>query len=217
MSGEEPETAAHALAELCRRYWQPVYHFVRRGGRSPEDAEDLTQGFFARMIEGDRLARARADRGRFRNYLLASLKHYLEDERRKGTAAKRGGEVQMEMLERPEEEESVDPHDPEFVFARQWAEALLVAVRDSLRKECAARGKEAFFDSLEPYLPWNASATPQGVVAEQLGMKLSTLRAEIFSMRRRYAQILRETIAETVSTAEEVDDEIRFLKGLFSQ
>ena len=222
VAGDEPEAAASALSHLCDEYWYPVYSFIRREGRSPEDAEDFTQGFFAALITSGGLGAARKSRGRFRSFLLASLKHYLVDEHRKTETQKRGGRVMIVSIDQNEAEERyhaepvADGLDPESAFARQWAETLMASVHDVLRVEFAERGKEALFEAMEPFLPWNATSDGQGPVADALGMKLNTFRSHVFHLRRRYAETLREKISETVATEDEIDDEIRFLKNIFT-
>lgn len=216
------EDSALALSKLCEAYWYPVYGFVRRSGRSAQDAEDLTQGFFARMIEKGSLSQAEETRGRFRNYLLTALKHYLTDEHRKEVAEKRGGgqlpvSIDATQAERRYSTEPRTTMTPEDYFERQWAETLLQHVFESLREDYRARGKGTLYEALEPYVSWRESTTPQQEVADQLGIKVSTMRSEIFQLRRSYGDRLNQAIAATVETPAAIEDELKHLRVVFAK
>ena len=166
-SAEEDEAAAEqALEELCRVYWYPVYAHLRQMGTQAHDAEDLTQGFFARVLEKGVFAAAQADRGRLRTFLLATLKAYVIDCKRKDFAAKRDVRKVISIDQSLAEERfGSEPHhniSPDVLFHRNWVATLLDQVMDALRSEWAGRQREQKFEVLEPYIPWNANDQPQG-------------------------------------------------------
>ena len=213
---EECLDAQGALSQLCESYWYPVYAFIRRTGRSAHDAEDLTQEFFARMLRKGYFAEADSDRGRFRSFLLTSVKNFLSDAYRKATADKRGGyqtvlSIDQELAEKRFHNEPATDLAADDLFQRQWDEALLEKTYENLRAEYETQGKAPVYDALKVYLPWNAEAAPQHEVAAQLGLKAATVRSEIFQMRRRYAAVLRTSIAATVGSHGDVEDEIQEL------
>ncbi len=221
-AGEGDAEARSALAKLCEVYWYPVYAYVRRVGRSPEDAEDLTQGFFSKLLEKEAFHHAKASKGRFRNFLLSALKHHLTDEHRKASAQKRGGgsapvSIDQERAERRFQSEPRTAMTPEDAFERQWAETLLRQVFALLQENYASRGKASLYEALEPYVSWGEASVPQQEVADRLGMKVSTLRSEIFQLRRQYGHLLHQTIASTVDSPQAVDDELRHLRKIFAR
>jgi RNA polymerase sigma-70 factor (ECF subfamily) len=213
---EHPQTQ-EALATLCRTYWPPLYSYVRRRGHSPADSEDLTQGFFARLLRLDSLAHVRKERGRFRAFLLASLKHYLSDERDRERAEKRGaglvtpldaGEAENRFLREP-----VDPSmTPDQAFDRAWAIALLDRVTTQLQKDYTDAGQSNFFEALNFCLTGSRSEIPYVELASRLGMNEPAVRVAVHRMRKRYREILRLEILSTVNEPEEVDDELRHLR-----
>jgi len=210
-----------ALEELCRAYWFPLYAYVRRRGHTKEDAEDLTQAFFARFLEKNYLEGLSAERGRFRAFLLASLKHFLANEWDKSQRQKRGGHVPHLSLDWQTADtrfQIVDPAEPspDRAFDREWAVALLERVIARLRDECAAAGKGARFEHLKPFLTSGTGATPYTDAAGALGMEEAAVRAAVHRLRKRYRQLLREEIAQTLADATQVDEEMRALFGAFS-
>jgi len=205
-----------ALERLCRTYWYPLYVFLRRQGKSPQDAEDLTQAFFGHMLENNALGTARLERGRFRTFLLTALKHFVTDQWKKETAQKRGGgarliELDAQIAEDRYRFEPVDRFDPEKLFERRWAMTLIEQVLAQLESEYELKGKRDLFIRLQPFLFDKKAEIPQATIAQDLGMKEATLNTEVFRLRARSRQLLREEIAQTVTTAAEIDSEMREL------
>jgi len=209
--------AQAALEQLCRSYWHPLYHYTRRCGHGPEDARDLTQGFFARLLERGALAKAEPDRGRFRSFLLASMKNFLSDEWDKARAQKRGGgQVQVFDLQAEDEEqrlhlEPADGMTPEQAFERRWALTLLEQVYGRLAEEFLQQGKAAQFDALRVALAGERGAVPYAGIARRTGTSEGAVKVAVHRLRRRYRSLLRETIAETVAEPGEVEEELRYL------
>jgi DNA-directed RNA polymerase specialized sigma24 family protein len=216
LAGEGGAPARQALESLCRTYWYPLYAYLRRRGHSAEDGADLTQGFFARFLEKNYLQAVRPERGRFRSYLLAALKHFLENERKGREALKRGGGRPLLGLELAgaESRYRFEPsHDltPERVFERRWALTLLDQVVGRLREEFARAGKPALFDRLKFSLTGEAAPMPYRDLAAQLALSEGALKVAIHRLRRRYRELLREEIGHTVADPAEIEDEIRHL------
>lgn len=213
--GDAPH-AQEALAQLCRTYWYPLYAYVRRRGYSPEDAEDLTQGFFARLLELNSLADVRREKGKFRSFLLASLQHFLANEWDRARAAKRGGGQPIVSLDDSQAEarfrlEPVDEMTADKMFERRWALALLDQVLARLREEHAGADKSALYEALKPTLTGARESAPYAELAGRLGLSEAAVKVAVHRLRRRYRELLREEIARTVAAPEEVDDEIRHL------
>jgi DNA-directed RNA polymerase specialized sigma24 family protein len=209
--------ARDALAFLCQRYWYPLYVFVRKKGIGPEHAEDVTQGFFARLIEKRVLERAAPSRGRFRVFLLTSLRNFLANDWDQAQAQKRGGgrphlSLDVEAGETKLRFEPSHELTPERIFDRAWAVQLLELVFSRLRQEFAAKGKAAEFDTLQSFLAGNHADASYERTAEALGMSFAALRQAVHRLRKRYRAVLRAEVAETVAGEDEIDDEIR---GLF--
>lgn len=207
-----------ALAELCRAYWYPLYAYVRRLGRSKEDAEDLVQSFFARFLEGNYLEGLTAERGRFRSYLLGSLKHFLANERDRANRQKRGGGVQHLSLDWQSADERYridppDPSSPEKAYDREWAVALLERVVGRLSDECAAAGKGALFEQARGYLMVGEMAVPHAEAARALGMEEGAVRVAIHRLRKRYRELLGDEIGQTLSDPALVAEELRSLQA----
>jgi RNA polymerase sigma-70 factor (ECF subfamily) len=215
-AGRSDSTRARdAMESLCRTYWYPLYAYVRRRGYSAADAEDLTQGFLTRLLELDSLADVRRERGKFRSFLLASLNHYLSDERDRASAAKRDARRTISLDAQAAEtrygREPVDPLTPERLFERQWALALLETVVQRLRGEYEGAGKGELFMALRFAITGGRSEVPYGELARQLGTTEPAIRVAVHRLRRRYRQVLRNEIAQTVATPQDVEDELRSL------
>ena len=205
-----------ALEQLCRVYWFPLYAYVRRRGHSPEDAQDLTQEFFARLLERKWLARADQARGRFRTFLLVALERFLANEWDKVRALKRGGGVPLVPLQFDTAEtrygaEPADPRTPEQSFERRWAITLLDEVLRRLETEQQAEGKAAQFAALKPCLVGSRAALPYEQIAQATGLSESAVKVAVHRLRQRYRELLRAEIAHTVTSAEDVDIEMRHL------
>jgi RNA polymerase sigma factor (sigma-70 family) len=207
--------AGQALAALCESYWFPLYAFVRRAGHTAEDAQDLTQEFFARLLAPDFLAKADRSKGKFRTFLLAALKHFLADQWDRARAQKRGGGKAVISFDSLDAEtryrlEPADDLTPERMFEKQWALSLLERVLSRLDAEMAANGKLELFEALKDTL---TGARPIGYAAigTALAMSEGAVKVAAHRMRRRYRTLLREEIAQTVAGAEDIGDEIRYL------
>jgi DNA-directed RNA polymerase specialized sigma24 family protein len=213
--GESP-AAQKALEVLCRIYWRPVYGFVRRQGIRPEEAEDLTQGFFALLLERRDLDAVRKEKGRLRSYLLIALKHFLTSEQRRAMALKRGKGQQLVPLEglsaiERREMEPADPVSADRLYERRWALTLMEQVLRRLKNEYSTAGNAVLFDSLKQLLPDEPGAQSRAEIASQLGMTDNALRQAFHRFRHRYQILLREEISHTVAIASDVEDELRHL------
>ena len=213
--GESP--AAHAaLEKLCRVYWRPIYSFVRRQGARPEEAQDLTQGFFALLLERRDLRTVRKEKGRLRSYLLSAVKHFLTDEHRRAMAIKRGkGERLIPLNELCAEEGSaMEPADPltaETVYERRWASTLLDRVLSRLEDQYRARGNAALFDSFNQLLGDEPGAQSHAEIAARLGMTENAVSQAFHRFKQSYQSLLREEIANTVATPGDIENELRYL------
>ena len=213
--------AAGALADLCRAYWYPLYVFVRKRSRDGHEAQDLTQSFFARLLEKDFLDDVTPERGRFRAFLLAAIKHFVANEWDRERAEKRGGDRRHLSLdasafdwESGESRFLTEPsHDltAERLFERQWALALLDRVLGRLRDEHAAAGKLAQFEVLQPFLSLDRETANYAEASRELNTTEAAARVAAHRLRKRYRSLLRDEIAQTVASPEDVDDEIRHL------
>jgi RNA polymerase sigma-70 factor (ECF subfamily) len=208
--------ARDALERLCRNYWLPIYAFVRRQGHNPHDAQDLTQEFFARLLEKNYLARADRDKGRFRSFLLASVKHFLANEWDKARAQKRGGRhmvisIDAALAESSFGSEPADLLTAEKIFERRWALALLEQVLRRLREEYTCDGKERQFEQLKATLTEASRSLPYAEIAARLATSEGAVKVAVHRLRQRYRELLRAEIADTVANAGEIDDEIRNL------
>lgn len=213
--------ARRALEILCQTYWHPLYAFVRRRGYSADQAPDLVQSFLVRFLERRYLDDVNRERGRFRCFLLASLQHFLSNEWDRERAKKRGGGVSpvplfVETAERRYSLEPADTLTPELIFERQWAVAVLEQVQSQLRRDFERAGKAAQFDCLSAFL--TADDPPSYAdSADLLKMSEGALRVAVHRLRRRYGQMLRSALAETVSSPAELDEEIRFLRSALAK
>ena len=207
--------AAAAMAELCRIYWYPLYAFIRRRGHEAHDAEDLTQEFFARLLDKHFLAAVDRGKGRFRTFLLMAVKRFLANEYGAAHARKRGGGqpiISLQGLE-PEARYHLEPADaltPERLFEQQWALTLLEQVLARLQAEMAAAGKAALFEAMKGHLAGGRDER-YAATAARLGMSEGAVKVAVHRLRRRYRDILQEEIAHTVAGPEEIEEEIRYL------
>jgi len=206
-----------ALAELCRIYWYPLYAYVRKHGHSREDAEDLVQAFFARFLEKNYLEGLSSERGKFRAFLLACLKHFLANEWDKASRQKRGGTAQHLSLDwqSADERYQLEPQDlasPDRLYDREWAHALLERVLARLKQEYAAAGKAELFEHAKSSLMVRGEATPHVHAATELKMDAGALRVAVHRLRQRYRHTLEEEIAQTLSDPSSVKDELRSLQ-----
>ena len=213
--GSSP-SSAEALATLCRTYWYPLYAYVRRRVNDVHEAQDLTQAFFARLLEKDCVSLADPERGRFRSFLLTAMKHFLANEWSKARAQKHGGgqshlTLDFEAGESRYRIEPVDLATPESLYDEQWALALLDRVFETLRDEYRRSGKEKQFEILKIYITAHSSRIPYAEVGGTLNMTENAVSVAVHRLRRRYREMLRWEIAQTVATPEDVDDEIRSL------
>jgi RNA polymerase sigma factor (sigma-70 family) len=210
------QEAGAALAELCQRYWYPLYAYVRRRVGDVSEAQDLTQEFFARLLEKNTLAAASRERGRFRAFLLGAMKNFLANEWDKAKALKRGGgrpPISL-ALDTAESKLTLEPaHEltPEKLYERQWALTLLELVVERIEAEYSAAGKARQFALLKPALTGNRAAIDYAAAAAALEMSEDAVRQAAHRLRRRYREILREELLQTVADPAEVDDEIRSL------
>ena len=216
--GDSPEARA-ALETLCETYWYPLYVYVRRRGQNEDDARDLTQGFFARLLEKNWVADADPDRGKFRTFLLTALKHYMHDEWDRQRAQKRGGgklplSLDFDTAETGYKLEPPDDRTPEDVFDACWADTVMQRARERLRREMLEPGKEKRFERLEGFVTGEGADVPYREVAEELGMSESAVKVAVYRMRRRFGEILRAEVADTVWRPEDVEPEVRHLLGL---
>ncbi len=215
--------ARDALEKLCRTYRGPLYSFIRRQNYGPDDAQDLTQAFLARMLEKNHLARVQRQEGKFRNFILTLLKNFLSDERDKANAQKRGGGQTPIFLDALSEEERylVEPAtnaSPDFLFDKRWAETVSEQAYCRLREEYQQAGNEALFDALKCFLPGAAGPAPSyAEAASQLGMTESAITSAISRVRRRYFDFIRDEVAQTVQHPDEINDEIRYLIEILSR
>lgn len=212
------ESSTVALQTLCERYWYPLYAYVRRRGVASHAAQDLTQEFFARLLEKNSLAAASPERGRFRAFLLTSLKNFLTNEWEKAQAQKRGGgqpAISLQLnLDSAESRLSLEPaHNltPERCFERQWALLLLELVVKRLQEEQTAAGKGRQFELLKEALAGGAERLAYDAIAAELQISAEAARQAASRLRKRYREILREEVSHTVERPEDVDDEIRSL------
>lgn len=215
--GAEATThSRRALETLCTLYWYPLYAYVRRRGYDAEEARDLTQGFFARLLRRHIVETADPGRGRFRSYLLGALKHYLADEWDRAHALKRGGgqamlSIDVEAAEGRFRHEPADELTPQKLFDRRWALTLLDTVLAQLQDEFVQKGKERIFDRLKGFLSGETGGVPYSRIASELGMTEAAVKVTVHRLRQRYQQLLRDEIAQTVTSEEEVEEEIRYL------
>jgi RNA polymerase sigma-70 factor (ECF subfamily) len=208
-----------ALEELCRAYWSPLYSWLRRTGRSPEDAQDLVQTFFSRLLTRGWLGRAERERGRFRSFLLVSFKNFLADEHDRARALKRGGGMVEVPLDAEDTEAGylageAEHLAPDALFERRWALAVLDRALEALRSEYVERGRERVFDGLKDHVWGDPGSATIREAGDAVGMTESAARVAVHRLRGRFATILRAQIADTLADATEVDAELRHLVAI---
>jgi RNA polymerase sigma factor (sigma-70 family) len=214
--------AAKALETLCRTYWYPLYAYIRRRGYSPQDAQDLTQGLFAALLAGNYLAQANRARGRFRTFLLTAFGNFLHNEHDRAIALKRGGGREMVSWEEHVAEgryaqEPAGGLSPEQIFEKRWAATLLERVLARLRAEFEQAERLELFDQLKPHLWGEDEATPYAQLAARFNMSVSAIKVTVHRLRRRYRDLLRDAIAQTVADPAEIDGEIQYLIRVMSE
>ena len=210
------EASQQALQRLCQTYWYPLYVFVRRKGYSPEDAEDSTQAFFERVLEKNYFGQADREKGRFRAFLLASLKHFLSEKRREARAAKRGGGKLLSSLDAASAEERyrLEPADtitPETLYERQWAYTVMGQALIKLREEYVAAGDGKLYELLNELEPGKRSSLTYAAIGQCLGRSESCIKAAAHQLQKRYRELIRAEIAHTVPTVPEINAELRHL------
>ena len=213
-------SSAEALDKLCRAYWFPLYVFARREGSGPEDAQDLTQEFFSRLLARNYLQMADRNRGRFRSFLLASFKHMMANERRNASRQKRGGDAQVFSLDEREAEERyqlepLDTASPDRLFERRWAETTLARVLERLESEYT--GQTMRFDDLKVFLIEPKGTAAFADVASRLGVSESALKSVVHRMRKRYAELFRDEVAQIVVNPADIEDEIRHMLTVLAE
>jgi RNA polymerase sigma factor (sigma-70 family) len=214
-ANEHAPEAAAALERLCRTYWYPLYAYVRREGYSPADAQDLTQEFFASLLRRDSFAHVAPEKGRFRSFLVAAMRHFLSDQRDRAQTLKRGGRAEVISLDAQEAEnryrlEPVDCLDAEKIYERRWAMMLVEQALTRLRGESAAAGKSELFERLRRFVAGESELT-WGKAAAELGLSEGAMKAAVHRLRERYRVLLRDEIAHTVADPEEIEEEVRYL------
>ena len=215
-----PQDREATFTALCTRYWYPLYAFLRKRGHSSADAQDLTQGFFAYLLSGERIANLDPAKGRFRSYLLGAMKHYLSDRRKFDQAEKRGGgkvplSIETDLAENRFQQALSHDVSPETLFDREWASMVLNDTASQLEREFTEQGKANVFAEVGDYLFEKPPKGIYGEIAERLGMNEPNVRAIVSRMRKRYKAILRERIYATVDDEAKVDDEIQQLMSTF--
>jgi RNA polymerase sigma-70 factor (ECF subfamily) len=212
----ESVAAQEALERLCRTYWPSIYSFIRREGRTVEDAQDLSQGFFARLLERRDFDAVRQEKGRLRSYLLASLKHFLINERERGMSIKRGGGRALISLDELGAREHSDSEPADFltadhIYERRWALTVLEQALGRLRQEYCAASNDRLFDRFKELLADEADGISQATIADELAMTENAVKQAYHRFRRRYRELLREEIAHTVAAPGDIEDELRHL------
>jgi RNA polymerase sigma-70 factor (ECF subfamily) len=219
---DRSDKAASALEELCQTYWYPLYAYLRRKGYSEHDAQDLTQGFISQLLKRRSLEKVQPQKGKFRSFLLSSLNYFLADERDRGLAQKRGGGRELLSLELNEAEgrytSEVTGHDcsPEKLYERRWAITLLDCVLARLAREFADAGRGELFGQLQPFLVEGSSGKSYREIATETGLSEEAVKKAVQRMRRRYYELFRQEIAQTVATPGEVEEELRHLCNVLS-
>ncbi len=222
VQGGNAADAALAMEQLCKGYWYPIYAYLRRSGHGTEDAEDLTQAFFHRLITDDAIQSVRQDVGKLRSYLLGVLKRLMSDHTRHHAAQKRGGgilHISFEAMDAEERyaREPQDTRDPEWIFTHAWAHELLTGVREKLRDAFSATGRAGVFDVLLPFLMWDNEPPSHKEIAKQLGSSETATRILIHRLRTKFRDLLRDEVARTVLTPQEIPGELAWLQSVLAE
>lgn len=220
----QDDAARLALGELCQAYWQAVYRFLLREGRNADDAAEVTQGFFARLLAGDSLAGARPSRGRFRSYLLGALKHYLANQRARERRLKRGGGAPLTSIDHPHDGEDselqvADPQGlpPDAHFDREWALAVMDGALKQLQREFVVSDKAREFEVMKAWLAGPGAELSYAAAAQTLGLSEVAVKVAVHRLRKRFRELVRAELAQTVAEPSEVDDELRYLVEVLAQ
>ena len=220
MAGQDSSQSDAALARLCQAYWYPLYVFIRRQGQASEDAQDLVQGFFARLLEKDYLKGADQEKGKFRSFLLLAFKRFSANEWDRANRLKRGGGAEIVSLDAETESrylaEPVDDLSPEKAYERQWALTLIEQAVKRLEAEYSSAGKAALFDELSICVSGEKPRDSYAEIGRRLGTSEGTVKVMVHHLRQRYRQLLREEIANTVANSEEIEQEVQHLMTVFS-
>ncbi len=216
-----PEEAAKAMEAICREYWFPIYAYLRRSGRGPHDAEDVTQAFFERLIAEDAIKSARQERGRLRTFLLAVLVRLLADQGRHDKALKRGGGQALVSFDEMEAEERYarepqDLRDPEKIYLHAWAHDIVHGVHERLRAAFEEEGRLAMFQALDPYLGREEAQPPYAELAAAFGSSEGAVRLLVHRLRKKFCHLLEREIARTVMQPEDVEEEMKWLRGVMA-
>jgi RNA polymerase sigma factor (sigma-70 family) len=219
---EDSKLAADAIESLCQTYWTPLYGYIRREGYSPEDAQDLTQEFLFRFVEKKWIGRLQDQRAKFRSFLLGFLKNFLSDERDRKQAQKRGGGKTVISLDAFEAEErdriaATQILTPEQAYDRRWAEAVVTQAAERLRQSYVSDGKTSLYERLKDLQPGEHGECSYALIGKELGMTEQAVKNAVLRFRRRYARVLREEIAQTVTDPQEIEGELNYLLNLFSR
>ena len=214
--------AANALAQLCETYWPPIYSFIRRRGYAPSDAEDLTQSFFAYFLRTKAYSRTDRLHGKFRSFLLASVKNFLADNWDREQAIRRGGGYRFVSLDQGTAESfydvaSASDSTAEHLFELRWAKSLTAGALDSLRQELYAEGKARLFEQLKNFLTGGNVLPSYDEASAQTGLPRATVKTHVHRLRQRYREIVRREVARTVSSPHEIDEELRYLCNILAQ
>ena len=214
--------AANALAQLCETYWPPIYSFIRRRGYAPSDAEDLTQSFFAYFLRTKAYSRTDRLHGKFRSFLLASVKNFLADNWDREQAIRRGGGYRFVSLDQGTAESfydvaSASDSTAEHLFELRWAKSLTAGALDSLRQELHAEGKAELFEQLKNFLTGGDVLPSYDEASAQTGLPRATVKTHVHRLRQRYREIVRREVARTVSSPHEIDEELRYLCNILAQ
>jgi RNA polymerase sigma-70 factor (ECF subfamily) len=220
--GMDTTKVRQALEHLCRTYWYPLYVYVRRRGYSAHDAQDLTQAFFARLLTQQSMVKANPDRGRFRSFILTAMNNFLASEWKRGSAQKRGGGYEMLSLElaAAEKRYELEPathSSPTKIFEKQWAMTLLEQVLNRLELEFQDDGKADLFAALKPALLGLRESQPYVALATQLGMNESAVKVAVHRLRKRYRELIRDEIANTLDPSEEIEVEMQHLLRVLAE
>lgn len=222
IAGSDPDARREALEEICELYRPPVYSFILNLGHSPQDADDLTQEFFAKFLNKNCFSRPVAERGKLRTFLLTAVKRFLTDEHRRGMRQKRGGGAVVVSIEAADETGVLplglrsDERNPEILFDRQWAEALLARVLARLEDHYRKRGEDEIFDLLGPYLRTDSISAGGGENPGHAGLTEGAFRVRLHRFRARYRLLLQEEVAATIEPGGDITEEIRYLRSLFT-